>query len=441
MYCSNSCCNHISYVPLIIYKTDSVTGAGLSGAVFELFDCSGFVSRGTTNPSGLLVFCVLPCNSYKLREVSPPSGYEPVDKIYNICVDKCGCIFVDGVLTRQIVIPNTAISGSASFTAVKVNIENGEPLAGALYTLYSDMVPIGVTFSTDTGAVSFAGLYPGTYELSETAPPAGFQPNANTLPVVVAQDGSVTILGQPANGYRLTNTPIFQSEPPTINIVTEDESEITGTGLSGCTVTVIFPSGETAVTVVAADSSWSVSVPSSVTLLAGDMVSAYQTCNSFLPSNTVNTIVVAMVIPIGTINWVNLTSFENFVRAGDLLLFECFAANEGTPSSVWQSAIAIIQLPDFTSLVAGTVTISGSLASEGTGVNQYTYDSASNTLTLYLGNIAAGNSVPFSFQVRVSNEIPDYLNELQVDMTLTSLYRAVPPVAIAGRPMIISHRS
>lgn len=199
------CCNN-KFVPLTINKTDSVSGTGLAGAVFELIACNGFACGGTTDSNGLLIFFILTCNTYMLREVSPPQGYAPVDHVFNICVDACSCIFADGILTDRIDIADTV--AAASFTAVKVNIENGMPLAGSLYTLYSGTTPVASASSTDTGSVTFSSLSPGTYELVETTPPPGFQSNPSRLPVEVAPNGSVTIVGEPANGFRLTNVPL-----------------------------------------------------------------------------------------------------------------------------------------------------------------------------------------------------------------------------------------
>lgn len=190
----------------MISKIDRITGAGLAGAVFELLNCRGFVSTGTTDSAGQLVFCVLPCNTYLLRETDPPPGYEPLNNLYRINVNASGCIFVNGTLTSCIVIANNAVT--ASFTAVKVNIETGTPLAGAVYTLFSGTVEIASTVSTNTGAVTFTRLSPGIYELVETTPPAGFQTNTDRLAVVVAADGSVTILGQPADGFLLSDVPL-----------------------------------------------------------------------------------------------------------------------------------------------------------------------------------------------------------------------------------------
>jgi len=200
------CSDKARGVPLVISKIDSATEAGLSGAVFELLDYRGTVlSRETTDAMGLIEVDIFPCKKYQLREVSPPIGYEATDKTFDISVDGCGNIYVDDSLSTRIVIKNTA--ASASFTAIKTNAEDNMPLAGAVYALFSDALPIACAVSTDTGEVTFKNLNPGTYELVETRPPAGFEAAAERLTVVVAEDKTVTILGQPADGYLLMNNP------------------------------------------------------------------------------------------------------------------------------------------------------------------------------------------------------------------------------------------
>lgn len=113
MNCNNFNNNSCGNVPLMIHKTNSVSGAAVPGAVFELVSCNGFTCRGTTDTNGSLVFSVFPCNSYMLREVGVPPGYAPIDHVYNICVDPCGCIFVDDVLISKLMILNTPVSISA----------------------------------------------------------------------------------------------------------------------------------------------------------------------------------------------------------------------------------------------------------------------------------------------------------------------------------------
>lgn len=203
---NNFCNNECRYITLTIRKIDSVSGAGIPGAVFLLSACNGFTCTGTTDSNGLLTFCVLAGNNYMLKEAGAPAGYVPVNHAYNICVDACGRIFIDGVLTSQLIIRNTPVA--FSFTAIKVNIENSMPLAGATYTLYMNSSVIARDVSNAAGQITFTGLSPGTYELVETTPPPGFQANTASLAVVVAVGGSVTVNGQPANGFILNDVPL-----------------------------------------------------------------------------------------------------------------------------------------------------------------------------------------------------------------------------------------
>lgn len=290
-----NCKNGCSYVPLCIYKIDSVSGTGVPGAVFELTACNGFTRRGTTNSNGLLIFRVFPCTSYMLREVAPPAGYAPIDRIYNICVDACCCIFVDGTPTSQLIIRNTPIS--ASFTAIKVNIENGEPLVSAVYTLFMNSSEIASTVSNAAGQVTFTGLSPGTYVLVETTPPAGFQMNTESLTVVVTQDGSVTINGKPANGFLLNDVPLSE-------FIFRKLDSVTGLPLAGATF--VLTQNGTVIDTVVSNASGLVNFG---TLSTG----TYQLIETiappgFQPNSTVYQVVVGMNGSI-TVNGVPLDEF------------------------------------------------------------------------------------------------------------------------------------
>ena len=496
MNCNNFQCNACRYMLLFIRKIDSITGAGILGAVFELVSCNGFTCRGTTDSNGLLIFSILPCNTFMLREVGVPAGYAPVDHIYNICADSCGRIFVDDVLTSQLIISNTPVT--ASFTAVKVNIENGMPLAGAVYTLFMNSTVVASTVSNEAGQVTFTGLSPGTYELAETTPPPGFQTNTERLTVVVAQDGSVTINGQPANGfllndvplsefvfqkldsatglplagatftltqngtvigtatsgldglvnfgilaagtYQLTETitppgyqpnstvyqvivgtdgsitvngvpldefvvedvPIEVSAPPTINTIIEGVPFITGTGVPGAEITVTLPNGSTVSTTVNSSGTWSVNVPAGVELVAGEIVYAIQTEPGKLPSVQVTAIVVAAVEPFLEKTVENLTNPGGAVAPGDVLQFTILIGNLGGIGSVWTNAVLTDFIDENVTFISGTVTIDGQLIPVGTGVGQYTFDSATRNLTIRVGDIASGVIKSVTFQVTVN---------------------------------------
>ena len=511
----NSCNNRCRYISLTIHKINSVTGTGISGALFELTACNGVTCRGTTDSNGLLIFLVLPCNTYMLREVAPPAGYTPVDHVFNICVDACGCIFVDGVFTPQLNIMNTPTSPiSASFTAVKVNIENGAPLAGAVYTLFQNSTVVATAVSNAAGQVTFTGLSPGTYELMETTPPPGFQTNSESLAVVVAQNGGVTIEGQLANGfilndvplsnfiflkldastglplagatftltqngavigtatsdsdglvnfgilsagtYQLTETitppgfqpnstvyqvivgtngsitingvplgdfvvedvPIAVSASPIIDTIIEGAQEITGTGVPEATVTVTLPNGSVVNATVNSDGTWLVNVPAGTVLSVGDIVSANQTETGKIVSGNVHAIVIGNTdIEPGIDVFVeNLTTGERFAQVGDVLLYDVIVTNNGTASSVWQSAYVTFELGSFVTLQVNSIRINNRTVTS----SQYNYDSIANTLTIFLGDIVGGSGVSISYRVVVNSDIPN-INEIILNVILGSL--------------------
>ena len=300
----NSCDNKYRNVSLVIYKINSVTEVGIPGAVFELTACNardgcnacnGSTSIGTTDSNGLSIFYIEPCNTYMLREIDPPVGYAPTDHVFNIHVDACDCIFVDGVLTSQLIIRNTPLL--AAFTAIKVNIIDGAPLPGATYILFLNSLEIASTVSNATGQVSFTNLSPGTYELVETIPPPGFQTNAERLTVVVAQDGSVTIMDQPANGFILNDVPLSE-------FIFRKLDSSTGSPLAGATF-VLTQNG----TIVATVTSGSDGLVNFDVLAAGTyQLTESVTLPGYQPNSTIYQVVVRADGSI-TVNGVALDGF------------------------------------------------------------------------------------------------------------------------------------
>ncbi|MCD7947165.1 MAG: Ig-like domain-containing protein [Oscillospiraceae bacterium] len=493
---NQTCCSISKCIPLSIRKIDSVSGAGISGVVFGLTSCNNLICSGTTDANGDLVFYIPPCIAFVLQELSTPPNYLPNDTTYNLFADVCGRIFVDGVFTPQLVIRNTPIS--FSFTAIKVNAENSMPLAGAVYALYMGSSEIARTVSNATGQVTFTDLSPGTYDLVEITPPPGFQMDTQSLVVIVSQNGSITIMGQPANGfilsniplneqelsflkldestglpvvgatfaltqngtvintivsgtdglvnfgvlpagtYQLTETvaspgyepnsnvyqvvvaadgaitinglsisdfaianiPILISDPPVFDFIYEGDTVITGTGVPGSEVVVTLPDGTELTTTVEPDGTWSVDVPADEELVVGDILTAIQTEPGKLPSIEVPTTVLPDYDPFLTKSIANLsTPGSSIYLPGDTLQFIVRAGNAGSPDSFWPSVVITDALPADVTFIPDTVALNGALISMGTGQGQYTFDSATTTLTVYVGNIGGGVTETLTFSV------------------------------------------
>lgn len=408
-----------NFVPLRIQKINSVSGTRIFGVVFALIDSKGCIRNGITDSFGSLTFNILPCSFYKLKEITPPSGYAPANHIYNIFADVCGRIFVDGVPTSQLIIRNTPIMNSFNnFGFRKLDSSTGLPLANATFTLRQNGTVVNTATSGANGLVNLGITAPGTYQLTETIPPPGFQPNSTVYQVIVAANGSITVNGIPLANFTVQNTSIAISASPIINSILEGAAIITGTGIPGSAIAVTLPNGSIVNATVNASGTWTANVPVGVILSVGDIVSANQTEIGKTVSGDANMIVIASTdIEPGIDVFVeNLSTGLDNAQAGDILLYDVIVGNRGTVSSTWQSAYVTFSLSGAVTLQENSIRINNLVASS----DQYDYSSVANTLTVFLGDIVGGDSVSVSYRVTANSEIPD-INEVIVDIILGSL--------------------
>ena len=164
---------------LTITKVDSVTGAKLAGATFELKDASGNVVTGTTDVNGQLTFKNLALGTYTLVETSAPTGYQ----LSTISQE----IVISAEAANQIqIVTDDAIKGQLTIT--KVDRETGTKLAGATFEL-KDASGNVVTGMTDAnGQLIFKNLALGTYTLVETTAPAGYRVSEKSQEIVISAD-------------------------------------------------------------------------------------------------------------------------------------------------------------------------------------------------------------------------------------------------------------
>lgn len=244
--------------------------------------------------NGTITFQLRPNVTYTLTELTPPSGYQPIATTYTIVADALGRFLINGEYVTSLRIENQP-TNSASFTFAKTDATGGA-LGGAVFTLSQNGGTVGTATSTATGSVTFSGLSTGTYTMVETTPPSGYEANTTTYSVVVASNGTVTINGTAASAFSVANTPIptAVSDPPTTNSVFTNNSIVTGLGIAGSTITIIWPGGSVSTASVGANGIWSVMVPGGVTLTVGQTISAFQIETNKLPSTLVTTTVLPL---------------------------------------------------------------------------------------------------------------------------------------------------
>ena len=165
---------------LTITKVDSVTGAKLAGATFELKNAAGkVVETGTTDVNGQLTFKDLALGTYTLVETSAPAGYQISAKSQAIVIS------ADSPDQTQTV-ADDAIKGQLTIT--KVDRVTGTKLAGATFEL-KDAAGNVATGTTDAnGQLVFGDLSLGTYTLVETTAPAGYQISAKSQAIVISAE-------------------------------------------------------------------------------------------------------------------------------------------------------------------------------------------------------------------------------------------------------------
>ena len=218
----------VSQIPytekMIIYKTDSLTGAAVGGAGFTVYEdlnadgihqdnepvaqtydtASGSMKDAavTEISSGKYESDLLRAGSYVAVETSLPSGYFYSDNngkatsevnSFGFSIelkDTQSAGFEQG--TQEFDIENVP----GGVMVFKVN-ETGDLLSGASFTVYKDKdckTLAGELTEGDTGCYSYYGLDAGTYYLAETKAPAGYICDKNVYEFTVSAEDSTAVI-------------------------------------------------------------------------------------------------------------------------------------------------------------------------------------------------------------------------------------------------------
>ena len=150
-----------------ILKTDSETGAALSGVHFELRDEAGALcAEGDTGTDGTLTLPDIPLGSYVLQETTTPDGYVPDHTQRTVLITESG-------QTVQITVENTPIRGSLGI--IKKDVYDEIPLMGAGFRLYDSAgTQVAEGYTNAEGKLSFSGLAQGNYTFREYKAPKGY---------------------------------------------------------------------------------------------------------------------------------------------------------------------------------------------------------------------------------------------------------------------------
>ncbi len=262
-------------------KRDKYSEKTLAGAIFTLYKDGSTVAVVTSDSNGALTFSDLVPGQYELVETMSPYGYQENYARYTVEVDADGMVTIDGQPAEGHIFYNLPLAYRLSF--YKTDAETGLPLAGAVFTLSNGM---RATSDAD-GFVMFNGLVPGTYTLTESEAPEGYESNSEIYTVVVGRDGSIIINGIAMEEFSVENTTQCRPSPrPVISSIVECDRFITGTGVPGAVIEVTLPDGIRITTTVNESGIWLVPVLAGSILYAGQTVYATQTLVGYCVSDT-----------------------------------------------------------------------------------------------------------------------------------------------------------
>lgn len=169
-------------------KVDKADKKPLQGATFELTNDKGFKEEAVSGVDGVVRFTNLEAGTYKLKETKAPAGYQ-------LAANPEQTVIVPGA-TQALVFENEKIPEEKlhEITATKVDAKDKKPLRGATFELTGSNDFKEEKITGEDGTVTFKDLKEGTYTLTETKAPEGYQLAANPSQTVTVPGNTAGLI-------------------------------------------------------------------------------------------------------------------------------------------------------------------------------------------------------------------------------------------------------
>ncbi len=186
---------------------EGLSGKPLAGATFTLYSdaaCTSEIESVTTGTNGVVSFSKQPAGTYYIKEVQAPAGYSfEASTVYKAVVSNGSPTITKEGDASQTAVTSITNKFGAGLNVKKIgdgSLEDASGVSGAEFTLAkvdgTDDWAQAHKLTTDaSGGLSFTGLDQGTYTLTETKAPAGFEAAENVslrFTVETGEDGKTT---------------------------------------------------------------------------------------------------------------------------------------------------------------------------------------------------------------------------------------------------------
>lgn len=177
---------------VLIHKIDSVTGEGIQGVKFLLYDSNNEpIGQYETDDEGYIwIRKELPEGKYKLRELEPAEGYIADNSEKTFYIQKGRTTEIEWENTPEV--GQIVITKRSSEFNELTGLPAGSPLSGAVFEIYNITGNLVDKISSDSNGVAASkGLPVGVYTIKEVSAPRYYALNDKTLIAEIRHNGDI----------------------------------------------------------------------------------------------------------------------------------------------------------------------------------------------------------------------------------------------------------